>query len=83
MRDRQHPASGRSLANTCEHVTVTVTVVLLGTGLYAANAFDFRHPGSRGVDWELLGVWLGAGAVCLAIGLCLTAICRQPVNKDD
>ena len=83
MRDRQHPDSDRNLANTCEHITVTLTVVLLVGGLYASNAFNFRHAASRGVDWQLLGKWLGAAAICLTVGLCLTAICRQLADKDN
>lgn len=83
MRDQQHPDSDRSLANTCENITVAASVVLLVVGSYSGNAFNVRFGGSRGVDWGLLGIWLGAATICLTVGLCLTAICRQVADKDE
>ena len=83
MRDEQHPESHRTIADICENITIAVTVVVLVAGLYAANAFNVRSGDARRVDWKLLGIWLGAAAICLTIGLCLTVICRRRVDNTS
>lgn len=76
MKPHPDAESERSPANTVENLGVAVGVVLLLIGLYGGNAFHVRN-GTTPTEWTTLGVWVGAGAVCVVIGVAVAAAMRK------
>lgn len=61
---------------TCKTLSIFVFLILVVIGGVAANIGHTRDK-ELGVDLTALGVWCGAAAVCLVVGVCAAAICRQ------
>lgn len=76
MKPHPNAESEKSSANTVENTGVAIGMVLLLVGSYAGNAFHLRN-GTAPADWGTLGVWVGAGAVCLVIGVAVAAAMRK------
>lgn len=62
--------------STCRTLSIFMFLLLVAAGGAAAN-FGHVRTSELGVDMTTFGIWAGAGAICLVVGVCSAAICRQ------
>lgn len=62
--------------SVCKVFSILVFVTLTIIGGLAANFAHIRTK-DLGFDMTTFGIWLGAAAICLVVGICTSAICRQ------